>query len=59
VIIVTKGGTVTGTLTLTQSAISGKVTGGTGAFAGARGTIAARNLNAKGTRTAVTIRYHR
>lgn len=59
VIIVTKGGTVSGTLTLTQSSISGKVTGGTGAFAGARGTISARNLNAKGTRTAVTIRYHR
>ncbi len=59
VIIVAKGGTVSGTLTLTQSSISGNVTGGTGAFAGARGTISARNLNAKGTRTAVTIRYHR
>jgi hypothetical protein len=58
VAVVTKGGVLYGTLRLTQTSISGRVTGGTGKFAGARGTISARNLNAKGTRTAVTIRYH-
>jgi hypothetical protein len=59
VAVVLKGGILYGTLTFTQSSVGGKVTGGTGAFAGAKGTISARNLNAKGTRTAVTIRYHR
>jgi hypothetical protein len=33
------------------------VTGGTGAFARATGTIKLKNLNAAGTRTAVTITY--
>ena len=36
---------------------NGKVTGGTGAFKGATGTIKAKNLNKAGTRTAVTITY--
>jgi hypothetical protein len=36
----------------------GTVTGGTGAFKGATGTLYAKSLNAAGTRTAVTIRYH-
>ena len=36
---------------------NGKVTGGTGAFAGAKGTIKAKALNASGTRTAVTVTY--
>jgi hypothetical protein len=58
VAVVTKGGMLFGTLKLTQSSITGRVTGGTGKFKGARGTISAHNLNAKGTRTAVTIRYH-
>jgi hypothetical protein len=35
------------------------VTGGTGAFARATGTIKLKNLNAAGTRTAVTITYRR
>jgi hypothetical protein len=35
----------------------GKVTGGTGAFVGATGTIKVKNLNKAGTRTAVTITY--
>ena len=39
-------------------AVHGRVTGGTGAFRGATGTITARNLNKAGTRTAVTIKYH-
>ena len=58
VALVVKGGILYGTLKLTQSSISGKVTGGTGAFAGAKGTITAHNLNKAGTKTAVTIRYH-
>jgi len=48
----------TGTVNLKTGAFSNvKVTGGTGAFAGATGTIKAKNLNAAGTRTAVTIVY--
>jgi hypothetical protein len=38
--------------------IHGTVTGGTGVFKGAAGTILAKNLNQAGTRTAVTITYH-
>ena len=41
----------------TGAITNGKVTGGTGAFARATGTIKAKNLNAAGTRTAVTITY--
>jgi hypothetical protein len=48
----------TGTINFKTGAFSnGKVTGGTGAFAGATGTIKAKNLNKAGTRTAVTITY--
>ena len=48
----------TGTVNLKTNVFSnGKVTGGTGAFAGAKGTITAKALNASGTRTAVTITY--
>jgi hypothetical protein len=48
----------TGTVNFKTGAFSnGKVTGGTGAFAGATGTIKAKNLNKAGTRTAVTITY--
>jgi hypothetical protein len=36
----------------------GTVTGGTGAFKGATGTITAKALNQNGTRIAVTITYH-
>jgi hypothetical protein len=56
----TTGGFLYGALTLnlkTSALTNGKVTGGTGAFARATGTIKARNLNAAGTRTAVTITY--
>jgi hypothetical protein len=38
--------------------IHGTVTGGTGAFRGAAGTILAKNLNNAGTKTSVTITYH-
>ena len=57
---VTAGGFVYGTLTVnfkTGAITNGKVTGGTGAFAGATGTIKAKNLNKAGTRTAVTVTY--
>ena len=48
----------TGTVNIKTGAFSnGKVTGGTGSFAGATGTIKAKQLNATGTRTAVTITY--
>ncbi len=56
----TTGGFLYGTATVNfkTSAISnGKVTGGTGSFTGATGTIKAKNLNKPGTRTAVTITY--
>ena len=38
--------------------IHGTVTGGTGTFKGAAGTILAKNLNQAGTKTAITITYH-
>ena len=48
----------TGTINIKTGVFSnGKVTGGTGSFAGATGTITAKNLNPAGTRTAVTITY--
>jgi hypothetical protein len=54
----TNGGFLYATLNFTQSkVIHGTVTGGTGKFAGATGTITAKSLNKKGTRTAVTITY--
>ena len=56
----TAGGFLYGTLTVnfkTGAITNGKVTGGTGAFAGATGTIKAKNLNKAGTRTAVTVTY--
>jgi hypothetical protein len=56
----TTGGFVYGKLTVnfkTGAITNGKVTGGSGAFARATGTIKAKNLNAAGTRTAVTITY--
>jgi hypothetical protein len=56
---VTSGGFVYGVASASSSpVIHGTVTGGTGIFAGAAGTILAKNLNNAGTRTAVTITYH-
>ena len=54
----TNGGMLYGALKLTQTgtAVHGTVTGGTGAFKGATGTITG-NQNKAGTRTAVTISY--
>jgi hypothetical protein len=55
----TNGGFLYGTLNLNTKGplMHGKVTGGTGSFNGATGTITAKNLNKSGTRTAVTIVY--
>jgi hypothetical protein len=59
VTIEVKGGLLYGVLNLTDSPTShGKVTGGTGAFKGATGTVTGKALNNAGTRTAVTIVYH-
>jgi hypothetical protein len=50
---------VLGGLTKTGAFSNGKVTGGTGSFNGATGSITAKNPNKAGTRTAVTITYSR
>jgi len=55
------GGFIYGTFTVslkTGAITNGKVTGGARAFKGATGTLTAKNLNAAGTRTAITITYH-
>jgi hypothetical protein len=57
----TTGGFLYGTAKIsfkTGAVTDGKVTGVTGSFKGATGTIKAKNLNKAGTRTAVTITYH-
>jgi hypothetical protein len=56
-----KGGFLYGTfrVNMTGAITDGKVTGGTGAFKGAMGTITAKDLNAAGTRTAVVVTYHK
>jgi hypothetical protein len=52
------GGFLYGVATASANPVlHGKVTGGTGAFRGATGTIVAKNLNNSGTRSAVTITY--
>jgi hypothetical protein len=55
----TSGGFLYGAAAVSKSGgvSKGKVTGGTGSFAGATGTFTAKNLNKKGTRTLVTIKY--
>jgi hypothetical protein len=55
----TKGGFLYGTAAVgkTGAVTNGKVTGGTGAFKGATGTLKAKALNKAGTRHAVTITY--
>jgi hypothetical protein len=55
----TRGGFLYAVLNVTNSATShGSVTGGTGAFKGAAGTVISKALNKARTRTAVTIVYH-
>jgi hypothetical protein len=56
---VLSGGFVYGVASASSNPVShGTITGGTGAFRGAKGTLLAKNLNKAGTRTAVTITYH-
>jgi hypothetical protein len=54
-----KGGMLFAVLSVSLSSATshGLITGGIGIFKGASGTIVAKNLNASGTRTAVTITY--
>jgi hypothetical protein len=55
----TTGGFIYGTFNVNKSGAvtNGKVTGGTGAFKSATGTITAKALNKAGTKHAVTITY--
>lgn len=57
----TSGGFLYGTLNFNNNGpvTHGKVTGGTGRYKDVTGTIVGKSLNKKGTRTAVTITYHR
>jgi hypothetical protein len=52
-----RAGTITGNVVLVFSKSQGRgtITGGTGEYAGAKGRLTFRNLNAKGTRTAVVL----
>jgi hypothetical protein len=53
----TNGGLLYGTLQVSSNPLThGTVTGGSGAFAGATGTITGKSISA--TKTAVTITYH-
>ncbi|MGD0705913.1 MAG: hypothetical protein ABSA02_39285 [Trebonia sp.] len=53
------GGFVYGVANASSNPVShGTITGGTGAFTGAKGRLVAKNLNKAGTKTAVTITYH-
>ena len=54
----TSGGILYGALKPSNGpTIKGTVTGGTGTFQGATGTIVAKQLNKAGTKTAVTVTY--
>jgi hypothetical protein len=58
VTVVANGGFLYGVMPTSGAVIKGKVTGGTGTFQDATGTITATNLNKTGTKTAITITYH-
>jgi hypothetical protein len=58
VAVSTRGGMMFGTLRFTNGPVTrGRITGGTGRFSGATGTIYAKSLNSSGTRTAVVVTY--
>jgi hypothetical protein len=58
VVFVNEAGFLYGAATAASSSvINGTVTGGTGIFKGATGTLVATNLNSAGTKAAVTITY--
>jgi hypothetical protein len=55
----TKGGLIYAKVTINNTpTTNGTITGGTGSFKGAKGTISVTNLNKSGTRATVTIHYH-
>ncbi len=59
VALMTRDGFLYGTLQPAEHGVTrGTVTGGTGSFKGATGTITGKDLNKSGTKTAVTITYH-
>jgi hypothetical protein len=57
-LVVRASGTIRANLVLNFSASGGKgtITGGTGKYAGAKGTLVFKNLNEEGTRTSVVLR---
>jgi hypothetical protein len=58
VVFADSGGFLYGAATASANPVlHGKVTGGTGIFKGAKGTIVAKNLNSSGTRSAITVTY--
>jgi hypothetical protein len=58
IVFADSGGFLYGAATASASPVlHGKVTGGTGIFKRATGTIVAKNLNSSGTKSAVTITY--
>ena len=59
VALMTRDGFLYGTLRPAEHGVTrGTVTGGTGSFKGATGTITGKDLNKAGTKTAITITYH-
>jgi hypothetical protein len=57
VLFVLSGGTIKGkfVIVFSKSGGQGTIVGGTGKYAGAKGKLAYRNLNEKGTRTAIVL----
>ena len=58
IVIARKDGTIKASFVLpfTASKGAGTITGGTGAYAGAKGTFSYKNLNDEGTRTSVVLK---
>jgi hypothetical protein len=57
--VMLKNGFIYGTVTFGASPVTkGTITGGTGKYKDATGTIVGKNLNKAGTKTAVTITWH-
>jgi hypothetical protein len=57
--VMLKNGFIDATLTFGDSPVThGTVTGGTGRYKDATGTVVGKNLNKAGTKTAVTITWH-
>jgi hypothetical protein len=56
-----KGGLLYGHLkfNVNTGKITGSVTGGTGTYKGAKGTVSAMSTNQAGTKTSVTIKWHK